>query len=93
MTALWQAAPAERFRLHAWPDEGTGILFDRVSGDTHAIGELGLLLIELVSAGPIDDTALRAGVLEHLESDAEAPDTAIGEALHSLQVIGILVRR
>lgn len=67
------------------------VVYDRRSGDTHALDRLATATVEALTAKEISDTELLDSVAAELEEDERAaPLATVGNALGFLQRLGLV---
>lgn len=65
---MWRVIPGQSLACHTWDDEA--VLYNDLSGATHLLGPAALCLLDALRAGPRDEAALGAVLLDEFEIDA-----------------------
>ena len=81
---MWRVIPGQSLACHMWDDEA--VLYNDLSGATHLLGPAALCLLDALRAGPRDEAALGAVLLDEFEIDAA------GVAEELAAVLGDLAR-
>ncbi|UVW28908.1 HPr-rel-A system PqqD family peptide chaperone [Massilia sp. H6] len=90
---MWRVIPGQLLVYRCWDDEA--VLYNDLSGATHLLGPAALCLLQALRAGPLDEAALGAVLLEEFEiGDACADPAALADELADdlTELLGDLVR-
>ncbi len=89
---IWSCAGRERFLVRTWGGE-EGVVYDKLSGDTHLLEPLALELLQRLDAGtPRSARALLDDLADLLEdAGSESSLAAIEHGLESMRRAGLVV--
>ena len=79
---MWRVIPGQSLARRAWDDEA--VLYNDLSGATHLLGPAALCLLEALRAGPLDEAALGAALLDEFEIDAATLEAELASVLGDL---------
>jgi PqqD family protein of HPr-rel-A system len=83
----WRQAHAGHLRLHAWPDDDSAVVFDRLSGETHALGSVALALVRRLGRAAASTAELCADLPPVTATLAAEPMPAQAQVLAELQAL------
>lgn len=86
---LWHLAPPDTLVTHRW--SGRALVYNDLSGHTHLLDEMTTIALDLLSDGPLTESALvrRVADLLDLEADAKLTEWA-DEVIAQLEMLDLI---
>lgn len=90
--ALWSTVSAERLTFVSWDDDDLAVAYDKVSGDTHLIESLAIIILQLIEKTPASAEAIAQELADRFSADdQEKIPEFISATLLQLRDVGLVI--
>lgn len=90
--ALWSTVSAARLTFVSWDDDDLAVAYDKVSGDTHLIESLAIIILQLIEKTPASAEAIAQELADRFSADEQdkVPEF-ISATLLQLRNVGLVI--